>query len=74
MEEDEIGGACSVHGVHEKCVQDFGWKPEGKRPLHSIDVDGRIILKPILRKQLVRGFIRLRIGTSAGFCEHGNGG
>jgi hypothetical protein len=28
-----MGGACSTDGEDEKCVQNFGWKPEGKRPL-----------------------------------------
>jgi hypothetical protein len=36
-------------------------KPEGKRPLGKPFVDGRIILKRILGKQV--GFIWLRVGT-----------
>jgi hypothetical protein len=24
--EDEMGGACDLHGGDEKCVQNFGWK------------------------------------------------
>jgi hypothetical protein len=28
-----MGEACSTHGIDEKCVQHFGRKPEGKRPL-----------------------------------------
>jgi len=23
---DEVGGACSMHGRDEKCVQNFGWE------------------------------------------------
>ena len=63
------------------------WKPEGK--IHLIDrgVDGRIILKCILRKQVDRawtGLIYLKIGASGGllwtwwrifsFHEMGGGG
>jgi hypothetical protein len=32
-EKDEMGLTCSTHGSDEKCVQYFGRKPEGKRPL-----------------------------------------
>jgi hypothetical protein len=28
-----MGGACSTHGGEEECVQGFGGKPEGKKPL-----------------------------------------
>jgi hypothetical protein len=28
-----MGGACRAHGREEKCVQNFDWKPEGKRQL-----------------------------------------
>jgi hypothetical protein len=28
-----VGGACGTYEVEEKCVQDFGGKQEGKRPL-----------------------------------------
>jgi len=43
-----MGGACSIHGKDEKCIQNFGRKPEGKRPLgrrkskwegHNIDMN-----------------------------------
>jgi hypothetical protein len=27
-----MGGACSKDGRDEKLIQNFGWKPEGKRP------------------------------------------
>jgi hypothetical protein len=33
MEKNEMGGACSAYGGEERCVQDFGGEPEGKRPL-----------------------------------------
>ena len=44
-------------------------KPEGKRPLEILSVDGRIILKWIVTKQDVRlwtGFICLRILNTSG--------
>ena len=28
-----MGGACSAYGGEERCIQGFGGKPEGKRPL-----------------------------------------
>jgi len=33
IKEDEMGGACSMHGRHEKFIQNFGWKTWGKRTL-----------------------------------------
>jgi hypothetical protein len=26
IKEEEIGMACRIHGKHEKCIQNFGWK------------------------------------------------
>jgi hypothetical protein len=26
MKDDEMGGACSAHGVDEKCAYNMGWK------------------------------------------------
>jgi hypothetical protein len=28
-----VGGTCGTHGGGERCLQGFGLKPEGKRPL-----------------------------------------
>jgi hypothetical protein len=28
-----VGGTCGTHGGGERCLQGFGWRPEGKRPL-----------------------------------------
>ena len=47
----------------------FVGKPEGKRPLGSQDVDGRIILRWIIRKWervVGTGWSWLRIGTGDG--------
>jgi hypothetical protein len=30
MKENEVGGACGIHGRGEKCVQGFGWKDQRK--------------------------------------------
>jgi hypothetical protein len=30
---NEVGGTCGRHGSGQECVQGFGGKPEGKRPL-----------------------------------------
>jgi hypothetical protein len=34
-----------------KCIQNFSRTPEEKRPLGRLGVNGRVILKKILRKQ-----------------------
>jgi hypothetical protein len=28
-----VGGTCGARGGGKRCLQDFGWEPEGKRPL-----------------------------------------
>jgi hypothetical protein len=33
IKEDGTGGVCSTHKGNKKCTQNFGHKPEGKRPL-----------------------------------------
>jgi len=33
MKGDEIGEACGMHGGDKRSMQDFGGKPEAKRPL-----------------------------------------
>ena len=41
----EMGGACVVQVIEQNCVQGFGRKPEGKKPLgrfeHNIETPGR---------------------------------
>jgi hypothetical protein len=65
--EDELDSAYSTHGKEEKCKQDFGGKPKGKRKLErprcrwgndtEMDLGG-------MEWGLRTGFIWLRIGTS----------
>ena len=51
IETNEMGVACSTYGREERYIQSFGGrKPEGKNHLEDPDVDGRIILKWLLRK------------------------
>ena len=45
-----MGGACCTCGGEERFIQGFDGETEGKIPLGSPDVDGRIILKWIFRK------------------------
>jgi hypothetical protein len=33
-----------MHGRDEKCIQNFGWKPEMERSFGRLSHDGRIIL------------------------------
>jgi hypothetical protein len=45
-----MGGARSTHGRDEKCIQNLGRKPEGKRPLGRPRHRWKIILEWILGK------------------------
>jgi hypothetical protein len=33
IENNEMSGACGMYGGKERCIEDYGWVPEGKRPL-----------------------------------------
>jgi hypothetical protein len=35
VKEHDMGMACNTHGSKEECIQDFGRKLEGKRPLRK---------------------------------------
>ena len=46
-----MGGACSMYGGEERCIQDFGGENRRERDhLGDPGVDGRIILRWIFRK------------------------
>jgi len=45
-----LGRAYGMHGEEERCIQGFGGEPAVKDHLEDPDVDGRIILRWILRK------------------------
>jgi len=45
-----MGGACSACGERKGVYRVSMGKPEGKRPLGSPSVEGRIILRSIFRK------------------------
>jgi len=68
--ENEMGGACSAHGGEERHRQGFGGGNLRERDhLGDPGIDGRIILRWILRKLDVgiwTGWSWLRIGTGGG--------
>jgi hypothetical protein len=66
---NEIGEENSKHG-REKNGYIFSENVKERDAIEDLHVNGRIILKWILKKQDVKvltGFIWLRIGTSSGF-------
>jgi hypothetical protein len=61
-----------LRNVSTKCCSE---NLKGRAHSEDFGVGGEIILGRILENQgrkLWTGFIRLRIGTSGGSCEHGN--
>jgi hypothetical protein len=66
---DEIGLAFFTHWREERCLQEFGVKPEGQNLFVNLNVDGRIIFKWILQFMVGDrgiGLIWLRMGRSGG--------
>jgi len=47
---NEMHGACSTYGGEDRCIRVLVGKPEGKNDLEDPGIDGRIILRWILRK------------------------
>jgi hypothetical protein len=67
---DHVSSMGERRGAHGILVE----KPEGKNHLEDLDVDGKIILKYILRKWIVGAWNRLiwlMIGQVADSCECG---
>jgi len=48
--ENEMGGACSTYGGEHKCIQGFGGKPEGKRPLGRPRRRWEVTIKMVLQE------------------------
>lgn len=49
-----MGGACGTCGEKENFMQNFGWGHlKERRYVEDLDVDGRLILKQILKERLV---------------------
>ena len=70
IEKNRMGGACSVFGEEERCIQGFWWENARKRGhLGYPGVDGEIILRSMFRKWDVGAWTRViwfRIGTVSG--------
>jgi len=63
-----MGGACSTYGGRGEVYTGFWWgKPRDRDHLEDIGVDGRIILKGVLKKSVGRvwkGLVGSRRGRS----------
>ena len=69
IEENEMGGACSMYGGEKRLYRALLGKPEGERPLGRPRLGGRIVLRWIFRKWDVEVWTRLswlRIGAHGG--------
>ena len=69
IQKKEMGGTCSTYGGEERCIQGFVGENCGRNHLVDTGVDGRIILRWILRKWDVgiwTGSIWFRRGTGGG--------
>ena len=64
---NEKGGLCGMCGGGE-CTVLVG-KPEGKRPLGRLEMDGRIMLKCIFKTWTWTGLVWLGMGTSDRPCD-----
>jgi hypothetical protein len=50
INEDDIGGVCSMHGTLEKSIQNFSRKTGREENSEGLDVDRRVMLEWILGK------------------------
>jgi hypothetical protein len=71
-----VDGTCGTHGGGERCLQGFGWRSEGKRPLgrrrRRLEDNIKLDLREIGIDKL--NWIRLAQDRVqwGGFCENGN--
>ena len=64
-----MAGTCSTYGEKRGSYSVLVGKPEGKRSLGNIGVDGKMILKRIFKnwdRETWTGLIWLRIGAGGG--------
>jgi len=50
-EENDRDATCGTYDSEQKCMQNFVGKMEGKRPLRNPWLNGRKILKCVIKKQ-----------------------
>jgi hypothetical protein len=75
MEKNEMGRACRTYGERWGVYRVLVEKTEKIDCLADLSVDGRVILRGIFRKLVVRAWTRWRwhrIRTDGGTCECGN--
>jgi len=63
---NDLDGACGMYGRKERCIQGFSGEMRERNQLEDLGIDGRIILKWMLRKWgggLWTGLIWLKIRT-----------
>jgi hypothetical protein len=70
IKNNEMGRTCGIYGKQERCIQGFcGGDLRERDHFEDLDVDGRTILKWILKKLhggAWNGLICLKIGTGVG--------
>jgi hypothetical protein len=47
---NDLDGACGMYGRQDRCIQGFGGETRERNQLEDLGIDGRIILKCMLRK------------------------
>jgi hypothetical protein len=47
---NDLDGACGIYGIQERYIQGFGGETRERNRWEHVGIDGRIILKLMLRK------------------------